>query len=100
MTVDLGKVRERMVDLEDHHEREMTVEQVLAELLGHPDAEQLGASVKPEMTRAMRLFMRVYVNRLGLPPTAANAVAVGFAQGVTFAVAYRQVQEGSESGGS
>src|SRR3954470_21106617 len=90
--IDLGKVRERMVDLEDHHREEITVEQVIARMLRHPDADRLGKSISPELTRAVRVFMSVYVNRLGLPPTAANAVAVGFLQGVTFATAYEQVR--------
>jgi hypothetical protein len=93
MAVDLAKVRERMVDLEDHHEAEVNVEQVLAMLLDYPDAERLGASLQPELTRALRLFMRVYVTKLGLPPTAANAIGVGFVQGVTFTVAYQQIKE-------
>lgn len=79
-----------MVDLEDHHEEDISVEGVAARLLGHDDAGALGKSLVAEAQRAAILLRDVYVGRLGTPPTMANGAAIGIIQGVTFAVAYFQ----------
>lgn len=97
MIVDLGKVRERMVDLEDHHEVEISVEEVMAELLGYDgDADALGRAIRAEVERTMILFERTYHRRLGLPMEPSTGMAIGFLQGITFATAYRQI-EGEDS---
>lgn len=91
MTVDLARVRERMVDLEDHHEIEISVEEVLAELLGHDDPVALGRSVSAEVQRSV-LLLSAY-RRVGVRVNLSSAAGIGFLQGVTFAIAYRQIAE-------
>lgn len=96
--IDLIKVRERMVDLEDHHEREITVEQVIAEFLGYGgDPAVLGEAIRQEIDRTAILFERVYHRRLGLPMKPSTGMAVGFLQGITFATAYRQIEQGDDA---
>lgn len=86
--IDLGAVRTRMVDLEDNHTRTVSVEEFIAELLtysGDPDA--LGRSVQAEVARALILYRTAY-RRMGVATRTDHAAAIGFLQGVTFAVAY------------
>lgn len=91
MTVDLGRVRERMVDLEDFHAEEINVEEVMARYLDYPDAEKLGESVRAEVERALIVFRSVY-ERMGARRKPENFMAIGFLWGLTFATAYRQVE--------
>jgi hypothetical protein len=86
---DLDRVRSRMIDLEviDSHERRISVEGVVAELLGHADEEAIGRAFQAEVGRTQTL-LDVTHERRGVVPTLGNVAATGFLQGVTFAVAY------------
>lgn len=98
--IDWQRVRERMIQLEQETPQrpddpdEVSVEVVLARLLGLDDseAEALGAHVMEEVRRVGEL-MQGHYRSAGLALSPGNYMAVGFQQGLTFAVAFQTMQE-------
>lgn len=95
MSVNWQAVHDEMVRLENETPGELAAnEVVMARLLGLPDEEglPLGAQAMEEVKR-VGMIAEFHKRQYGLPKNTTNSAALGFLQGLTFAVAYRNVAE-------
>lgn len=93
--------RERMIELEDHHDREYSMGEFVRWLLAlDDDVDTVAAGMLSETQRARILAMRHY-QRFGSRVAVGDCnidCAVSFMQGVTFAAAALGIQPDGEPG--